>query len=265
MPSGNKKLFGGITADELASTLGWFDSIFKDWKELRGEVFSALSAGKNQESSSSALYWSIFYELPFHVHIGLLFELFGFAEWIPRPGGGERPAEALQRFVSASEDDAFFDHLQGLEDEEASILLAVLISATHTLDALSLYSCSLNQLVEKARGGDWEAFKNAIRVDPVSVSAPSMSRLLALGSLEDNAGVKRRLRSALKGPHSGRRPYSRLRLAQLILEEVGAMEEPRERIFELVVNQLRLYDYQKADAMKGLFSRFDAWRKESTK
>ncbi|WP_420426369.1 hypothetical protein [Algiphilus sp.] len=257
-------IFGKASEDELRQFLVWFDSLTTEFKALAPEIALRVGAKDKEADECLVVEWSEFYEIQFPLLIGLLFILFGFAEWIERILGYERHAEGLVAFVMASDEPGFFDHLQGLSSEEVSVLLGVLVSATYSLSALSLYSTSMNRLVERAGEGDWEAFKNAIRVDPVSLTSPTMARVLAHGCLADRKAMARRVRTALKGPQEARKPYSRLRLLHLLLEEVGAFAEGRERIYELVVDRLREYDHRKADAMKGLFSRFYEWRKEST-
>ena len=96
------------------------------------------------------------------------------------------------------------------------------------------------------------------------LAAPSVAHQLSLAVLRKDKAFLRRLKKALDGPHKGRQPHKKLRFSALILDEAGALVAGnREHVFDVVTNQLRLYEQRHGDAFKGMFTQFARWKADA--
>lgn len=143
--------------------------------------------------------------------------------------------------------------------------LAFALAGYHSLRAIELYSKPLNRLIAEGRSGNDESFLKAVRVDPTCLSSPSLAKRISVASMRGERRFLRRIhKAAQEGPNKGLQIYRKLRTATTLLDEAGAFDKAsRQRIYEVVVEELRLYEGVKGDPFKSLFRNMKLWRKDA--
>lgn len=261
--------FGKITAQQLEVILGVFDELQHDVSESP-EWFSDKDFFDVLQPVSQELSWGVFYELPFLHHLFAALEAFGVVAPFIAAIKSDDQAGNILKIAEQSNDPHFFDHLGAIDNHTKWLLLAFTISCERSLRCFSLYSCSINSLIQKARTeptGNDEAIFTAVRLDPGALQAPTIASRIAWATMRNETVFLDELKGAINEPHQTRFPYQKLRIAELILREVNGFSRPRADVYDLLSERLRLYDKEhqrKGSAVKALFALFEKWRKEST-
>lgn len=143
--------------------------------------------------------------------------------------------------------------------------IAFALAGYHSLRAIELYSKPINRLIAEGRAGNDESFLKAVRVDPSCLSSPSLAKRVSVASMRGERRFLRRIhKAAQEGPNKGLQTYRKLRAATTLLDEAGAFDKAsRQRIYEVVVEELRLYEGIKGDPFKSLFRNMKLWRKDA--
>lgn len=260
MPKESKNLawrdrkYGRVSGGDLSRLLAAFDEIWeeresfvslKDNPEEWGESLGTLVALPN---------WATFYEIDFLKLVATLMVQTGHAE----------------AFTAAAKDgvEGLLDFVESLPDfpPPSKEVLPACMAMIGNLEAISLYSRSMNDMIKAARGGDIEALGQAISVDAYIISFPIFLAGMRLDQFTGDARFTKEVMRAISGPHKKRYEYIKLRWAEFLLRDQGAFEVcTREDIYSLIVEHLKLYDPigDKKDPKAGLFALFRKWQKQA--
>lgn len=214
--------------------------------------------------SAHLLSWGWHYELPFAMHAGLLLAGLTSNETLLRLSISETQIADLLYLSSDENAPAVEQTIESMSREQAIFILALASSAALTLKSISIYSASINQLVERVRkNNDDEALFHAVSIDLCVQSAPTIAARICQAQFMGDKQFFRRLRKAYKGPNKGRIQYSRLRIAELMLHECNAKSTASTHdINQLVTEKLQVFDGRSGS--KNLLALFRNFRKEAT-
>lgn len=255
-----EKTLGNLSPDHLGRTLAIVDEL-----DSIGAIYDLLKEKprfkKLIDSPRVKFSWSIAYEFEYQFMIAALIWIVGEQATVDRLAAATDKHEEFLRM--AEEDPEGPD--QRVKASKALWSIGLLTAMTRCAECMSLYSVTLNELVARLAKGDKDALVKAVSVDPTVLSAPSGAHQLALAVMRRDKLLLRRIRKAFDGPHKGRQPYRKLRFSALVLDEAGALASGnREHVFDVVANQLKLYEQTRGDPFKGLFTQFARWKVEAT-
>lgn len=255
-----EKSLGNLSPDQLSRTLEMLEQM-DGWGNLYELLHQKPRFKRLIENRRVQFSWSLAYEFDYVVMVGALIWIVGEQAAFDRILSAEDKHEEVLK-MAEEEPEEPITRQKAAKVLWATALLMALIKST---ECLTLYSVTINELVSRARKGDAEALFKAMRVDPSVLTCPSIGSQLSLAVMRRDRKFIRRIKAALDGPHKGRKPYRKLRFTGLILEESGALAlGNRDHIYDVVANQLRLYEQQRGDPFKGLFTQFKRWKTEST-
>lgn len=254
-----EKEFGKLTSDQLARLLSLRDGV---------DSIAELNAGMANSPRIKALLakekvpfqWSWIYEFSYGEMLALGLATIGEADMISLAGAAEDPQEHLISDAEAYD--------PGPHRPKASQLLqglAFVMAGHNALRAIELYSKPLNRLIAEGRAGSDESFLKAVRVDPSCLSCPSLAKRISLAAMRGERKFLRRIhKAALEGPNKGLLVYRKLRIATALLHEAGAFQKAsRQRVYQVLVEELGLYEGIKGDPLKSLFRNMNLWRKDA--
>lgn len=254
--------FGNATAGDLTH--------FVEFIRLIPRFEQEFSTEWNREKKSVGLgedgvrlIWAHYYELPLGAHILLLMTQFVDVERIKKIVEAPDQAKALIDLTNEADEPSFFERFQEMSKADVLLILGLVTSMTRNLRAMRAYGLSINELLVK--GGDRDALRKAISIDPTVIACPSVNLQICLRSIESKNGAKVFLKAALKMPSKKREPYEELRIVERMLNEVGAFQASRVDLASLIIEKFKSYDGGGSAPVKGLFSRLHAYRSEATK
>ena len=254
------KSLGSLSPDQLRRLLALHNAVHGMAKELPAIVDSPRM--RRLLNRPGVLFqWSWAYEATFAEMLALGFCVIGQGGIVSSAATTEDPQESI---ISQAE-----SYDPGFHRPKASQLLqaiAYMVANYHSLRAIELYAVSLNRLVADGRRGDDEAFLKAVKVDPTCTSAPSFSKRLSIASMRGERKFIRRIhKAAMDGPNKNLQVFRQLRYSAVVLQESGAFRAGnREHIYQVLAEEMGLYEQTKGDPYKSLFRNLDLWRKFAT-
>lgn len=254
----------------LTELLSWLLDTLGEIQKAKLDAAQGLEYSPLWELADAAelsFSWAELYELPLSTFVILFLVAFGGASELLSVESVEEVVGLLRRIVEDSDEPDFFEHLGEPTVHLSQLMFVVGRCADFNLKAVSIYFQSINDLVERVRQGNDDAFFNAVRIDPSVIQAPTIARRLAFAHMGNEATFLDEYRKAVSdGPETSRLAYSDLRLVLKAVDELqGLVKLPRAEIHQAVVNDLRLYGKKDSDTFKNLFALMDSWKRESTK
>ncbi len=254
-----KKTLGKLSPDQVSQLNVLIDS-FINIDALIVEMQSIPRFQRLMARPSVLFQWSFLYEMSFMEMTIAMINAMGEMQFISDAAKSDDPQQAV------------FDYIESYEPKDtqtkvrASKLLtiaALLIAIRNTIKAIEFYSISMNRLVELGAQGDEMSLIKAVTIDPTVLATPSIAKYVALASMAGNADYLTELyTAAANGPHESLEVHRKLRFITATLADAGAFEvAKRELIFNVLVNELSLYEGRKGDPMKALFRNINLWRK----
>jgi hypothetical protein len=200
--------------------------------------------------------WSHLYELPIKQHIAKVFENLGQSEMLIKVAKAPRQLQMAATVIDELDQDE--SELSPEEKEELrprmGAILGLVISVIRSLHCLMAYGVYLNDLVAQVRQGgpkgDQALFK-AVRIDPTTITAPSLNSRFSRAVLEDDQAFIKSVKGAINGSLSKQRQANAdlIRLILQVLQEVGVERLSDDELHDLFVKELNLYAATaKADA-----------------
>lgn len=252
-----EKSLGNLSPDQLAKVLGSLRE-FKEQGDL-GDLYHEQRRFRRLLGHPNVMfYWAWAYEIPLHELIGLLAYLIDEAESIKALGEAEDKMEAL---LKMNEEDNSDPPVARAKASRLLMVLALLQALQRSIACISSYSVSMSTMVDRVRRGDREALKNIVRIDPTAVAAPSVAKALSIATIKGDHKFLREFANAIDSPRVALRLHDELRYIEAVLSEARAFEAaPRAHIFDVVANQLKLYEQERGDPFKGLFRFFERQR-----
>lgn len=255
-----EKTLGSISPDQLGRTMAIVDEV-----ATLGSIYDLLRAKPRFKrlinSPRVKFTWSVAYEFDHITMVSALIMIIGHEEIVEKLKADEDKTEAFLKLAEEDQD----ERPQHVKASKALWAVGLLHALIKSAECISLYSVTLNELVARLARGDKDAFVKAVTVDPTVLTGPSGAHQFSLAVMRNDKVLLKRLRKALDGPHKGRTPYRKLRYSAAVLDESGAISNRnREHVFDVVANQLKLYEQKRGDPFKGLFTQFSRWKAEAT-
>ncbi|MEZ0231237.1 MAG: hypothetical protein ACAH12_00225 [Methylophilaceae bacterium] len=249
------KSYGTISATEIRAFLEF-------WPFFQGEA-EEMKAGivKDKDiiftDKTPPVSWCHLYELPLAEYVKLSSQVIE---------DGSELSSIHSKLVTAPNQiaiipevcgdvDSHFASLEPLTKEEAMDLAPILapmlafsLSMYNSLLCLLYYSRFLNDLIMQVRLGDDIALFNAIRIDPTCIGCKPIIQRISKATMIQDTDFMKKLRNSLgnKPEKLAQANFQKMRLVFEILHESGAENLTDERLEELFVKELNLYDSHSA-------------------
>lgn len=246
--------YGRISGGDLERWLLVFDGVWKereDFAAIRGDPDAWVYS---LEKISVIPNWFALYDLEI---LQLVSELLA-------------RTELTEEFVAAAKSgsEALLTLVESLPDRLTPNVnaLPAAMAMLGNLEAIALYSRSINDMVTSAKKGDLSALRQAVSIDSYVLCFPFFLAGLRVDQLSGESWFTEDVMRAIAGPHRRRYDRVRLRWAEYLLRDQGAFEAcTRNEIYTLLVEHLQLYDPSgiQQDAKAALFSMFKKWQKQA--
>lgn len=247
-------MYGRITGNELERLLRVFNEIWKDrgaFAAPRDDLDGWWDSVGNIVDIPN---WAPLYELELVRLIAVLVTQSGFSkEFVAAAAGGVGPLIDLSEQLS-----------EGPAPSRDALPAAMAMLGN--LEAISVYSRGINDMVKAAKEGDLEALVQAASIDSYVLCFPFFLAGMRVDQLSGQSDFTNVVMRSLAGPHQRRYEYVTLRWAEYLLRDQGAFEAcSREEIYVLLVEHLKMYDPSgtKKDPKAALFAMFKKWQKQA--
>lgn len=255
-----KKSLGKLSPEQLRRALKLADE-----QPTLQSVSSLLASGPHfrsvVEESGAVFQWAWAYELSMAELIALIAWVLDEDDELIAMLHSDDPQEQL---LSLAEDEVVDVGSETLPDWRRLLGLELLIALIKCFESYRSYSQSLCDLVAKAGRGNREALLKAVRIDPSILASPTGAELVSLAVLNSDKRFLKQVKGAYATPRRKLAMYADLRLVEVLLHEAEAFSAaPSERIYDVVVNRMGLYDHRGGDARKGLLTLFKRWRESA--
>lgn len=214
------------------------------------------SYGRLVKYISSIPNWAHYYRVPMTKLLQLVIGATGIAEVVAAAAKSEEPQVAFMGAISSS--------VTPIGDPGKDAM-AVIFAAMGNAEAISRYSMSIYDMLQLAAlRQDPKLIRQAISIDAYVLTMPLVMSQMRIGQLIGDMSGADFLVAGLRGPDKRRSVYSKLRMVEYLLREMGAFESCSEKdIHDLVVLHLGLYDDDTKldDSKKALFALFRKWQK----
>jgi len=253
--SWRSKHYGRITGGELERWIRQFDAIWRERQEFLGIKEDSGQWLDSFEKIAAIPNWIALYDMDL-LRLG--------SEMIAHSGVAEGFLEAAKNGRHALLE--FVEDLREITPVDAARALPAAMAMLGNLEAIALYSRSINDMVVAARAGDADAMWQAVSVDAYVLSSPFFLAGIRIDQLAGDDGFTALAWRHVSGPNRRRYENVKLRWTEYLLRDQGAFEAcSREEIYALVVEHLRLYDAagQQRDPKSALFAMFRKWQKQA--
>lgn len=189
--------------------------------------------------------WSHYYEMPYTHLLSLFLITIGIdAAKITSISQSQSVPTMIELFDEVEADLDESNEHDEVADERISIVLSMLMALLGNIWCLKIYSIPLNNLVEKVRGGDEVALFDAVLVDRVAISAPSIARRIQLAQILQDESFFDSLSKAVKRTRP-RRPLQHLDDSRFMIEVIDELQGLEavslDELFDFLSNDLEIY------------------------
>jgi hypothetical protein len=255
------KSLGNLSPEQLAQIIETLREV-NGWEGLMSLLEQKPRVKRLLRHKTVMFYWAWAYELPLAMLLALLGHTMAGSEAFKTVKAAEDKQEAVLNLDKAPE----FEPPKGrVKARQALLVIALLQALIKSLECIQQYSEPMSVLVERAGSGDREAFRNLVRIDPSAIAAPTVAKVISVAVMNGDRKLLKAVKGAFDSPRVALAPYRELRFTEAVLTEAGAFASAsREHIFEVVASKLGLYEQEKGDPFKGLFTFFDRAQKKRT-
>lgn len=243
----------GITAQNLRAFLELWPLLairIEDTKKTVNDCNDRLFDGENEDFS-----WCYFYELPTKDLVDLLcanllqfVSLEQILSWFKQisdcPGNiGSLPEiwNQVHEHFDVRPNPTIVD----LESFRLSLMeiSAVFIAVQYSLLCVLYHGCFLNELIERVRNGDNKALTNAIKIDASIIGCPTIVQKISKATRLQDVKFFAKLKSAINGNKEKLKQvnFQKMRLVFEVLYEAGALRLTDKQLYQLFVEELKLY------------------------
>jgi hypothetical protein len=256
------KPLGKLTEDQLRRLLKLADET-PSVEGLSKRLRNRSSLQEAIRDSGMVFHWSWVYELSMLELLALMVWVIDRQDELVAAAKSDDPQEAILLLAEDEEEPSI--EPDSIPAWRKVLGVELFVACALCFQSYRSYSVSLCELVEKVRNGNLEALCKAIRIDPSTLSAPSVSQFVSEAVFHGRTRVLKQIKGAYATPRKKLAMYTDLRFVEVLLHEAEAFEHaPSERIYDVVVNRLGLYDHRSEDPRKGLEALFKRWRESST-
>lgn len=218
-------------------------SIFHQ-QQLSNDEVSKLVDSHNEffDTLSTVQPWSHLYELPYRTFLAVCAVAFDLTDAFHSIAN--LTENKTQAFID------YFDNMPDSIDEDLSIedkgfRISLFMAVSMQLASTAIHSKPLSQLVSEAKEGDDNALFDAVLVDRSVVSAPSIAHRIQAAQLNRDESFMVSLSKAITKtrPRRPQKKYDDLRyMIEVIEEEIGFKNVSRDKIYDILIDELQLYD-----------------------
>lgn len=243
----------GITALNLRAFLELWPLValgIEDTKQTINDCDDRLFDKEDEEFS-----WCYFYELPTTELIVLL--CIGFLKFVPLEQilGWFKQMSDCPGSIGALPDiwnqvHEHFDARPNPSKDDLEVLRpslpmisAAFIAVQYSLWCVLYHGCFLNELIERARNGDNKALIDAIKIDTSIIGCPTVVGKISKATRLQDVKFFAKLKSAINGKKEKLKQdnFQKMRLVFEVLYEAGAQRLTDKQLYQLFVEELKLY------------------------
>lgn len=246
-----EKEFGKLSKEQLERILALLHRAISDKLELE----TALKDKPEQFELliQNAIPWCYFYEIPYIHFLAVFIYSMGLSDQIQDLAKQEDPQEAV---ITWTENDPEVpDYVYDYTDEEKGMFLSMLMAMLKNIEAIQLFHRSMNDLIIAGRGGNDEAFFDAVLIDRVAVGCPSILERITIAEFANDRDFGNLLSKAITKTRP-RRPKPELDfaryMASVLDEAIGLSNMSVEAIYDVLVVDLEVYPAHGADPFEGV-------------
>lgn len=120
---------------------------------------------------------------------------------------------------------------------------AAFIAVQYSLWCVLYHGCFLNELIERARKGDNKALIDAIKIDTSIIGCPTVVGKISKATRLQDVKFFAKLKSAINGKKEKLKQdnFQKMRLVFEVLYEAGALRLTDKQLYQLFVEELKLY------------------------
>lgn len=240
----------GITAQNLRAILELWAQVMPGIEETMQTIIEYNDRLFDKDNASFS--WCHLYELPVKDHVSFNFPGFlpeGQATtWRKQVTESSGKINALPNV--AEQVNEHFDTRNDPTEEDIEVLrpflpdiCAYFYSVQYSLFCVLYHGCFLNELIDRVRSGDDSALFDAIRIDATVIGCqPINERISKARRLRDNVFLDK-LRKTQSGVSAKLKQanFQQMRLVLKILSEAGATRLSNDQLYQLFVEELKLY------------------------
>jgi hypothetical protein len=179
--------------DKLANQ---YKNIQDSVSEIEGD-FRNLSQAKWDKLLPLNSSWSLFYEMPYLLHLTYLLHCMGIKDELKKALEHEDPkGETLRVIDNISDRD--IDDIALPDGVTPQLLFMCWYSLMKSLKSWMVYGFTLSKLLEKVREGSYKSLFDAVQIDPTFIGCPSALHLMSRGILEKRRGFTKKLGEAMR-------------------------------------------------------------------
>jgi hypothetical protein len=244
------ELIGNMTRREYRQLLRGLRRIV-DGKLLRG--LSQLEAEKLESMLAPfGWYWWRLYEYPLDVHLAVAMRLQGIEEDYTKAAIGQNVERTVLEYLFAEAESCAPITIGEIDPRMVSLLFNALTALRYSLNSVSYFGMTINELVAKARTGDHASLRKAASIDKTVLFTAVGQASIANWQLSDDVSALAELLGAIEPPKK-RRKYREFRFMAYVLEAAGALDRGVTRqVIELIVGDLQLHTEAGGDAPKNV-------------
>ncbi|MGH8108739.1 MAG: hypothetical protein ACREO1_08515 [Arenimonas sp.] len=262
MTLSKEKTLGKLSPDQLAQFMVLF-STFAEIDQMLPSLLENPRLLKLINHRSVIFQWSWMYELSFAEMLVIGLKTMNETAFVSKAAKSIDPQQAVLDYVKDYEPDFSAGKPKSSQSLKA---LAFLNAIRYTMRSMTLYSISINRLIELGNSGDDESFVKAVSIDPTVLSSPSMAKKVSLAKMAgDNKFLQRLHKAAINGPSKKLQVHEKFRFATLAVHEGGGFKNGNhEHVFEVFANELALCEGRRGDPYKSFIRNVDLWTKASS-
>lgn len=192
--------------------------------------------------------WGIWYELTLSQHLAVFLLFMGFEDWLVEVRDSEDPMGEFINMLSELDevDDKEFDQWgEQLDEDEKRIFTSLVLAMKGQIEAVSLFSMPMSELVKRAGEGDHEALLRAVTIDRSVVISTPVAKQICLAQVLCDESFMNRLSSAITRTKPAR-PNKKLDdmrfMLEALVEGVGIDGFTNVELEEILKGDLELYE-----------------------
>ncbi len=123
------------------------------------------------------------------------------------------------------------------------MISAAFIAMQYSLWCVLYHGCFLNELIDRARNGDNKALIDAIKIDTSIIGCPTVVGKISKATRLQDVKFFAKLKSAINGKKEKLKQdnFQKMRLVFEVLYEAGALRLTDKQLYQLFVEELKLY------------------------
>jgi len=204
--------------------------------------------------------WSHWYDIPYKTMLACFLAITNLLDDVinisKQPNPEELMLDLLESGITLDDED--------LSEEEQAVLASLGMAIFIQVDALSVFSEPINNLVQRFKDGDDQVLFDAILIDRTVISTPSVAKRLQIAQLMNDESFFQQIAKAITRTRA-RKPnkkFNDLRFVMVAIKEHSCYAATsKDELYKLVADELELYPADTKDSFSSFFRFIDRIRK----